>query len=327
MSETNFDKSKKHRGWVFTLNNYTDDDVARIQALFEREFTKYGIFGREVGEKCGTPHLQGYIEFTNPRVFSGVKKLLGSACHIQPRFGTPKEASDYCKKGGDFFESGDLPSQGERNDLNKIKDDLLSGATTVDKIVCENPQLFHQYGRTLERLEDARYNRSVRKEPTKGLWYWGSTGVGKSHIAFEGYTVETHYVHPAHDKGWWDGYKQQEIVIINDFRGEIPYNEMLNLVDKWPHKVPRRGREPINFTSRLVIVTSSLPPWEVYCRRSDEDKIDQLLRRFEVSRILSMNCMEPSTFPTDHDKKEKSTYVGTEVIRGNTITLISDINK
>lgn len=48
------------KAWCFTLNNYTKEEMETLETLF-KEHTKY-IFGEEIGEECGTPHLQGYIE-------------------------------------------------------------------------------------------------------------------------------------------------------------------------------------------------------------------------------------------------------------------------
>jgi len=155
--------------------------------------------------------------------------------------------------------------------------------------------IVHQYGRTLDRIEDISMRKIHRTEMTEAVWLWGPTNVGKSHKAFEGYTPETHYLWP-NDGRWWDGYRQQNTVIFNDFRGEIPYNVMLQIVDKWPFQVPRRGREPMPFTSKRVIITSSLSPMAVYHNREAEDSLAQLLRRMTVHK------MEDS--------------FGTEVIRG-----------
>ena len=55
---------------------------------------------------------------------------------------------------------------------------------------------------------------------TEGYWYYGPTHSGKSHIAFEGYTPDKIYVKDLNVM-WWDGYKQQDIVIINEFRGQL----------------------------------------------------------------------------------------------------------
>lgn len=86
--------NKKSRTWVFTLNNYTDVEVS---ALKSGDF-KYICWGYEVG-KCGTPHLQGYVEFENARYMRGIKKVKGfERAHLEVRKGTAKEAIVYCAK-------------------------------------------------------------------------------------------------------------------------------------------------------------------------------------------------------------------------------------
>lgn len=123
--------------------------------------------------------------------------------------------------------------------------------------------------------------RKFRTEMTTCDWLYGPTGTGKSHAAFKDFTPDTHYVWKS-DNGWQDGYAQQPTVIINDFRGEIPYNELLQMVDKWPYYVKRRGREPMPFTSKHIIITSSLPPDAIYHRRLEEDSLEQLNRRINL---------------------------------------------
>jgi len=183
------------------------------------------------------------------------------------------------------YEKGELPSQGERNVLIILKDEIMSGEITVEQIILERPHLYHQYGRTLNAIESKYMNTRHRSEMTQGFWLWGKTGVGKSHMARQIASNATIYVHTTKDKGWWDNYKQQSVVILDDFRGEIDYNELLKLVDKWPHYVSRRGTEPISFYSDCVIITSSLHPEDVYRKRDAEDSLDQLLRRFEICEI------------------------------------------
>lgn len=286
----------KFSNFCFTLNNWTEEEYEQLRNIP----CVYKLLGKEVG-KNGTPHIQGYLHFKNERSFNATRKLM-KRWHLDGCRGNIWENIDYCSKEGKYEEIGVRPKQGKRTDLDAIKDDIMRGKK-VDDIVLEQPMIYHQYGRTLNKIEDLTMRKNYRKEMTKGIWYYGPTGVGKSHIAFEGFTPETHYVLP-NDNGWWDAYTQQDTVIINDFRGEIRYNELLNLVDKWPFTVKRRNREPMPFTSKLVIITSSLKPEDVYHNRNDEDKIEQLLRRFDVIEVGPPSVTTPGG--------------GDEVVGGNT---------
>lgn len=273
------------RNVCFTCNNYTDDFVQSLKEISK----KYIVFGFEVGD-MGTPHLQGYIEFASSKRWSTIHKLL-PGCHTEARKGTAQEAADYCKKDGDYYEDGVISRQGARPDLDALKVDIMEHGKSVDDICVEHPMLFHQYGRTLSRLEDIALRKKFRTEMTQGIWYWGPTAVGKSHRAFKETTgtdfdPSTHYVWK-NDHDWQCGYTGQETVIINDFRGEIKYNELLQLVDKWPYTLNRRGREPVPFLAKLVIITSSIPPDECYRRRAAEDSIEQLNRRFKVIEVTA----------------------------------------
>lgn len=55
------------------------------------------------------------------------------------------------------------------------------------------------------------------------------------------------------------------------------------MVDKYANfEAPRRNRAPMPFMSKVVIITSSMPPEEVFNNLAESDKLAQLLRRFEV---------------------------------------------
>ncbi len=268
--------------WVFTLNNYADSDWEGLKEWSVAE-CKYAVIGKEVGEG-GTPHLQGYLSLKAKTTRQGLVRkcpILKSAW-IDIARGGPENNQKYCSKQGEYFEVGEL-RQGERSDLVELKDEIVDGKT-LDEITMEKPIAYHQYGRVLSRIEEITLRRKFRTEMTEGIWYWGKTDVGKSHKAFEGYDPVSCY-RWVPDAGWWDGYVGQEKVIMNDFRGQIPYGELLNLVDKWPYDVRRRYRGPCPFISKLVVVTSSMPPEGVYSNLAAGDGISQLLRRFKVIQV------------------------------------------
>lgn len=278
---------------LFCFTNF--NLLFNYQNVLDTTSAVYIAYGEEVCPSTKKPHHQGFIYYESARAckwngkyyFSrNVGKDLGN-CHNEGCKGNLDQNTDYCTKDtdGTLIEFGVRPKQGFRTDLEAIKENILTQKISVDEICIENPIIYHMYARTLNKLEDIALRKKCRNWMTKGLWLWGETGVGKSHKAFEGFTPDTHYVYP-NDGGWWDGYTGQEIVIFNEFRGEIPFRELLDLCDKWPKQVRRRCREPVPFLAKKIIVTSSQEPDDVYYNVCDDvDSIAQLRRRFDVVKL------------------------------------------
>lgn len=308
----------KSRSFVFTINNYTDDVVETLGKYGEK-YCKYLVVGYEVGEQ-GTPHIQGYVEHKNGVSFSAFNKRLGLKkgspyARCAPRKGTPKEAAGYCKKGSsevdknydqfydnadiswDGFEYGTISNQGQRVDIQNTVDEIMDGDVTPDDICINDAIHYHQYGRTFEKAHNIMKRKQFRTWMTEGVYYHGPTGVGKSHEVFKDFDPKTHYVWNIKEK--LQTYKGQEIIIINDFRGEIDYAYMLNLIDKWPMYIPYKGEEPFPLLAKEVRITSSLPPEKVYKNRNEEDKLDQLLRRVKVIELKERRAPEGGTDSDD----------------------------
>lgn len=136
--------------WCFTINNPTDDEKAALvsNAPPNGETFKYLVFGREVGES-GTPHLQGFLILSTKLRLRNVKQLAGlHRAHLEVSRGTPKEASDYCKKDGDYDEFGELPSsQGTRTDFESLKEWIKAQdpAPTRSDLAENFPSLYGRY--------------------------------------------------------------------------------------------------------------------------------------------------------------------------------------
>lgn len=270
--------SQKGKAWVFTVNNYTDEDVEYVKACECRCI----VVGREVGEN-GTPHLQGAVVFANALTMKGIKKRLGKRAHVEKMRGTWEESVTYCTKDADVLRhDGEPPStQGKRNDIAEFTEAIANGLTEVEAYE-QFPGMMAKYPKYYGGYKDAKQRATYRSTMTKCTWYWGETGTGKSHQAFENYDPATWYVHEDSDKGWWDGYDGQETVVINEYRGKIDYAQLLSLIDKWPKKVSRRGREPCPFVAKHVIITCPMTPEQCYAAVGMTDSIEQLLRRVQV---------------------------------------------
>lgn len=267
------------RSWCFT-------SYLERQPQYNEKDMLYLIVGSEICPSTKRHHWQCYVTWREGKTMSAIKKYFKeNSLHLEIANGSARQNKRYCSKDGNFFEYGDLPTPGKRTDLVKLKDEILKGKT-VNDIVIEDPMAYHQYGRTLDKIEVIRYNINIRKVMTKGIWLWGETGTGKTHKVFTDNKLEDIYTYPYEKGEWWDGYKQQKVVLFDDFRGQVQFNFLLRLVDKHPNcKVPQRCKEPMNFVSEVVYITSSMHPKDVFKHLEKGDNINQLFRRFEIINI------------------------------------------
>lgn len=148
--------------WCFTLNNHTDDEVSSIQNWD----IKYLVFGFEKGEN-ETPHLQGFVVFKKQYRISGLKKL-NSRIHWEITQGTSQQAADYCKKEGDFWESGTLNEQGKRTDLEAFKDAVKNGTLDHKVLREQHSSVFARYPRfCIDYVTDHRVPLKPESHPLR----------------------------------------------------------------------------------------------------------------------------------------------------------------
>ena len=193
--------------WMFTINNYTDDDKPLEWPC------SYVIYQKEKGAS-GTPHLQGYVEFLTNKRLSAVRKICSTA-HWETRKGTQQQAIDYCTKKDDTYvdgpwDEGDRKEnkQGQRTDLELACAAAAQGG--VQAVMNQHPTAYVKYHAGLEKVASAAHLERVkqaRKEQFTGMelrpwqaslnqkllgppddrtvhWYWEDTGnVGKTWMA------------------------------------------------------------------------------------------------------------------------------------------------
>lgn len=246
----------KVRNLCFTLNNYTQDEY---DALFALD-TKYIVIGKEVGENL-TPHLQGYLEFKNPRSFKALKKF-NPRIHWESRRGTSVQASDYCKKDKDFVEKGKLSRQGNRTDIQNVTNSILKGKT-VTETALEFPETYLKYHKGMDKLRNIVL-KTVSKEfrQVKVIVLYGKTGSGKTRRAIESAGNDYYKLDQANNV-WFDGYDGEKTLIIDDFYGWIRFGHLLNILDGHPLRLEVKG----GFTYALwttVYITSNVPHHEWY---------------------------------------------------------------
>jgi len=210
---------KRYRNIVFTLNNYSHTEYTD---LLNHDAFKYIIIGKEVGES-GTPHLQGYGEFKKQISLSTVKSI-NPRMHFEPRYSSQKQAIDYCKKDSNWIDRGIRKIQGERTDLLKIRDQIHRGAS-LRSVLLDNELTASQL-----KVIDTYFTYLEPKKRIKPnvVWFYGSTGTGKSKEAFSMSSEEETYL--KHHTKWWNGIDDQETVILDDFTAsQMRFSDLLRL--------------------------------------------------------------------------------------------------
>lgn len=266
--------------FVFTLNNYTLEE--ELDLLCTGLPVTYVVYGYEEGEQ-GTKHLQGYCELNHRMRMTTIKKL-GCAferMHIEARRGTQKEAVDYCKKGGDWVEYGEMKVhvQGRRRDLDEARE---AAATFGMKEVAAWGSF--QEIRVAEKY--LTYCEPKRTWKPYVEWVYGPTGCGKSRYAHD--TMPEAYCKSDSSK-WWEGYDGHEDVIMDDFRGDwMKLAELLTLIDRYERRIEFKGGSR-QFRAKRIIITSCHSPENTYSSVGDE-KIAQLLRRIDKVTMMTGTC-------------------------------------
>jgi len=243
------------RGWCFTCNNYSLQDEKCFSDLGIAEGTRYLIYGRECGEN-GTPHLQGYLELIQRSRLSALKKIHEQA-HWEPRKGSPLEAAEYCKKESNFVEFG-RPLRA-KVELEEACEMVRKGVSLVE-LDDKCPGLAVRYHRGFEAMQRRQWKD--RTDPPWVVWLWGPTGVGKTREACHVPPPGGTYMKPSGK--WWDGYEQQQRIVIDDFSVEsIPFRELLRLLDRYPYQGEVKGGY-VKINSPEIYITSEYPPEHWY---------------------------------------------------------------
>lgn len=256
-------KTTNYKHIVFTLIRDDGVTLMKFNEIYEenKDLIRFMIVAKEGGtEEVKYPHFQGYIQFYRSWRMKGIKMLLeDNRVHIEEQKGTNTEARNYCWKGelkqgthkpnvSAVFECYGVfcKGQGQRTEMEEIKKDLEKGLSHYD--IVQDTGKFASYGRYhswfykyKQMCDDKRYNKI--RDPLQVEVIFGDAGTGKTTGILNGEGVENCYIlrNPNKDNKSWNGYDGQEVLVIDDFYGWLPLNDILNILDNKPYRVRKLG--------------------------------------------------------------------------------------
>ena len=249
-------QGQKVQRYLFTWNNpaLSGDEFADF--LKDIDAVTGFVFQLEVGEN-GTPHFQGYVEFSKRMYTTGVQSLLApyrmSLLHAK---GNKAQNYAYCTKEdtrteGPWTYGTCSPenvkvkngAQGKRSDMDVFADMVREKGGLTNEVIDAMPGHAMRYNKhardlvQLQKVNDAKdaeiemWKREYEKmmngeeftgqEQRKCILYFGPTAVGKTtkvKMEVMGRLGLRCYEKQSNNK-WWDGYDGELHVLMDEFKG------------------------------------------------------------------------------------------------------------
>lgn len=311
-----FSPKLKSRSWLVTIQEENmkkaglkEEQYKNPQELAFTFINKWVTSGkdREAGiavclseSGCYHAHMACY---GNATTLHNVAKVLWDS-HVEPQMGRKEQLKSYLLKEGEYKEKGEevlyvegldclQDNQGHRSDVDEI-DEMLKEGLTPSQIL----QKSFRYRRFEEKIKSHFLDMRIRETPLEkemhNEFHFGRSGTGKTYVYIKKcneFSPEEVYLCSdfSSSGSGFDFYKDNpaRVLILDEFRGNLPYSQFLNILDKYSRKQQRCRYKNTYALWTQVLICTVLAPEEVYhnmvdtsCRNSDT--FAQMMRRLDV---------------------------------------------
>ena len=291
--------NSQSRKWQIVINNPLSVGLTRErikEELFKLTFD-YACMSDEIAS-TGTPHTHIYIQSEAPIRFSTLKTRFPIA-HLDKAYGSAQANRDYIAKigkwegtdkaktsiKGSFEEFGSCPTPKQEKfpAMTRLLTDICDGKSSTE-IIKENPN----FGFKVKDIELLREKFLCEKYQTenrqiKVIYQFGASGTGKTRGVFKKHGAANICRITSYRKGTgvlFDAYHGQEVLVFEEFTGQVPIRDMLNYLDIYPLMLPARYNDRIACYTTVYLNSNTsfgdLYPkiqkeqpetWKAFCRR------------------------------------------------------------
>lgn len=285
---------RQGRNWVFTINNFEEEDEAHVIGLSDDDDV-IRIIAEHEHLNEGTPHIQGYVSF-NKRIYrTEVERRLGGRAYVALAGGTWKQNVQYCSKEGLVIVSKNCDIDKINGEDGKLTLEVVEAARQMDPWSFEDkyPMVWVKHRQQIMNVMMDHGLREVEnwdgnlKE--KNYWIWGAPGIGKSRWAANLMPVQQQYKKAINK--WWDGYNLvvHKIVMLEDFpnNGQMFAQHLKLWGDRYFFMAECKGSSLVVEPGRFFLIITSNFPIEA-CFENPED-IKAIKRRFTELEVREDN--------------------------------------
>lgn len=202
--------------------------------------------------------------------------------HAEARSGSREDARNYCLKDDSSWFSVNYPqweehghrvpnttpvslgiwktSQGNRTDLDAVYD-LIYGGSTEKNIFDAHPREYLKYHAGIRRARHLQHLHLAGKYCQMQVEViYGDSRTGKTRSVMEEFGAENVYS-PVWNgqKYWFSDYDGQDVLLLDEFTGQIPISEFQKLLDNYHMRLEAKGSNPISRWTKIRITTNVHP--------------------------------------------------------------------
>lgn len=268
----------------------------------------------EMGEN-GNHHIQACFIMSERKRIRTWRGIIEG--HVEAMRGSVQQAVEYCTKeasrniiwGTDAMWTpenkllddsreilfsvifGEVPvsQQGRRTDHERAQE-LVQSRTSAADIWDEMFGYMVKHHKGI--MEAMKYYPRQRTWVTKVWILYGDSGTGKTLMATN-YLMHKYgrFYEQNGSPKWFDGYTDQEGVLVNEFEGQWPFAMWKRLCDVGAVRVETKGGS-VPFLAREIIFTSNKDP-ETWWNLRDSDEVKQMERRCNgIIHVLELHLYE-----------------------------------
>lgn len=305
------------RSWFMTINAHESDGVPGVSATqIEEAFREIDsgadfVFQLERGSEGGK---QGYLHYqatlllsrSRPRRRKDIVRVLKAHgipdAHLEKtrRVGA---ATRYCSKSetrqaGPWWSSENFhqssvqkakaSGSGAVGDRMLLADAVDSGMTPQAIALDENLRLLLTSANIgfVEKIWTAQKAKrwSSEQREVEVTYLWGPTGVGKTRSVREAVPPEKLYSAVLSGRDPFGKYAFEPVLLLDEFRGDYPLPELLQLLDRYPVQLDRRYENSWAAWKKIYICSN----WPLESLYRDAPAADRAALRRRISKIIHM---------------------------------------
>ena len=146
--------TQRKRQFIISWNNYPPTlSLEELKnKIIKKANVEYLILSFEEGEKKHTPHIQGYVRFTNAITLLSFEKIFkndnNTFGYVDYAYGTDKDNQIYCSKQNNYIEYGYAKEEKEIKqdyELNEIINDILNNMEYIEIVKKHYKYVLYHY--------------------------------------------------------------------------------------------------------------------------------------------------------------------------------------